>query len=68
MLDRDPQELREMLASMLQPWHDAIADPAKAQEKPCCNATSQSHAATGTANSTARTRSAPSPTSAARSP
>ena len=31
MLDRDPQELREMLASMLQPWHEAVAAPAAAQ-------------------------------------
>ena len=33
MLDRDPQELREMLDAMLQPWHDAVADPAAAQEQ-----------------------------------
>jgi hypothetical protein len=33
MLDRDPQELREMLTSMLQPWHDALAAPAPAQEQ-----------------------------------
>jgi hypothetical protein len=33
MLDRDPQELREMLASMLQPWQDAVAAPAAAQEQ-----------------------------------
>jgi hypothetical protein len=33
MQDRDPQELREMLTSMLQPWHDALAAPAPAQEQ-----------------------------------
>ena len=32
MTDRDPQELAEMLQGMLQPWHEAIANPAKAQE------------------------------------
>ena len=33
MAARDPQELREMLEGMLQPWHDAVSDPAPAQEQ-----------------------------------
>lgn len=33
MMDSSPQELREMLTSMLQPWHDAVAAPAPAQEQ-----------------------------------
>lgn len=33
MPGRDPQELAEMLTGMLQPWHDAIADPGKAQQE-----------------------------------
>jgi len=33
MTDRDPQELAEMLQGMLQPWHEAIANPAKSQEE-----------------------------------
>ena len=33
MAARDPQELREMLEGMLQPWHDAVSDPARAQEQ-----------------------------------
>jgi hypothetical protein len=30
---RDPQELREMLEGMIQPWQEAVADPAKAQDQ-----------------------------------
>ena len=33
MASRDPQELAEMLTGMLQPWHEAIANPGKAQDE-----------------------------------
>ncbi len=29
----DPQAAAQMLAQMLKPWHDSIADPAKAQQE-----------------------------------
>ena len=32
MIERDPQRLNAMLQGLLQPWHDAVADPPKAQE------------------------------------
>jgi hypothetical protein len=33
MVDYDPQALAEMLTAMLQPWHDAVNNPAKAQQE-----------------------------------
>jgi len=33
MTNRDPQALTGMLNGLLQPWHDAVADPAKAQQE-----------------------------------
>ena len=67
MAARDPQELREMLEGMLQPWHDAVGDPAAAQEevlRPCWRSTPRPTMAANTA----RARSTPSPTTAAPSP
>ncbi len=32
MTGQDPQRITAMLSRMLQPWHDAVGDPAKAQE------------------------------------
>ena len=33
MMNIDPQAAAQMLAQMLKPWHDSIADPAKAQQE-----------------------------------
>ncbi len=33
MIGNDPQALSGMLAALLQPWHDAVNDPAKAQQE-----------------------------------
>ena len=33
MTGNDPQAMAGMLAGLLQPWHDAVEDPAKAQEQ-----------------------------------
>ena len=32
MASSDPQAMAEMLIAFLQPWHDAVDDPAKAQQ------------------------------------
>ena len=32
MISTDPQQMLAMLHAQIQPWHDAVADPAKAQE------------------------------------
>lgn len=33
MTDNDPQAVAGMLTALLQPWHDAVDDPAKAQQE-----------------------------------
>ena len=32
MTERDPERIGAMLQGLLQPWHDAVGNPAKAQE------------------------------------
>jgi len=33
MSDKDPQAMTGMLTAILQPWHDSVNDPAKAQQE-----------------------------------